>query len=65
MCFAKSTPAVAVKPQDPVIQHEANASITKNSQNSKIKTGFAQNVKTTALGLEDSPQTQKKTLLGE
>ena len=66
MCFAKSAPAAPViEPQDPVVRHEANASITKNSQNNDMKGGFKQNIKTTALGLEDNANTEKKTLLGE
>lgn len=66
MCFAKSAPAAPViKPQDPVVRHEANASITKNSQNSESKGGFKQNIKTTALGLDENANTDKKTLLGE
>ena len=66
MCFAKSTPKVSVvEPQDPVIRHEADASVTKNSQNINSNGGFNQNVKTTALGLEDGLYINKKTLLGE
>ncbi|MBR5303659.1 MAG: hypothetical protein IKU37_02400 [Candidatus Gastranaerophilales bacterium] len=66
MCFAKSAPVVpVVKPQDPVIRHEADASLTKNSQNNELASGFKQNIKTSALGLEDEANTAKKTLLGE
>ena len=66
MCFAKSTPVAPVaQQQDPVVRHEANASITKNSQNHDLKSSFKQNIKTTALGLEDIVNTDKKTLLGE
>ena len=63
MCFAKSTPSIPK--EDPVIQHEANASITKNSANNRLSSGFKQNIKTSALGLEDVPNQTKKTLLGE
>ena len=63
MCFAKSTPSIPK--EDPVIQHEANASITKNSANNRLSSGFKQNIKTSAFGLEDVPNQNKKTLLGE
>ena len=36
----------------------------KNSQNNN-KSGFAQNIKTTALGIDEQANTAKKTLLGE
>ena len=65
MCFAKSSPSTpAVEPQEPVVQHQANASITKNSQNNK-KSGFSENVKTSIFGLEEQANTSRKTLLGE
>ena len=66
MCFAKSSPAPVVvsEPKDPVIRHEADASLTKNSKNN-IQSGFQQNVKTSALGLDEQAKTSKKTLLGE
>ena len=64
MCFAKSAPAVQVEPQDPVVRHEANASLTKNSQNNK-QSGFRENIKTSAFGLYENPDAEKKTLLGE
>ena len=63
MCFAKSTPSIPK--EDPVIQHEANASISKNSANNRLSSGFKQNIKTSAFGLEDVPNQTKKTLLGE
>jgi len=63
MCFAKSSPVV-VAPQDPVVRHEADASLTKNSKNQNIS-GYQQNIKTTPIGLEDNANTKKKTLLGE
>ena len=66
MCFSKSEPSVAVvEPKEPVVRHEADASLTKNSQNSNSKSGFSQNIKTTAFGLEENAKTDKKTLLGE
>ena len=65
MCFTKSAPVVTVEPKDPVIRHEADASLTKNSKNNYASDGFKQNIKTSPLGLEDSANTQKKTLLGE
>ena len=66
MCFAKSAPTVsAVEPQEAVVRHEADASVTKNSANNNLKSGFEQNIKTTAFGLENDANTYKKTLLGE
>ena len=66
MCFAKSTPKIApVEPQDPVVRHEANAQLTKNTTQKDNRSAFAQNIKTTALGLEEQANTKKKTLLGE
>ena len=73
MCFTKSAPVIVTQPKDPVVQHEADASLTKNSKsqlshefNENVKTSaFAQNIKTSALGLDEQAKTQKKTLLGE
>ena len=65
MCFTKSSPSVEVKPQDPVIRHEANADLTKNSKTSSAYQAFRENIKTSAFGLEEQANTQKKTLLGE
>ena len=66
MCFAKSTPKpMPVEIQQPVVRHEANASLTKNNKEKTNKAAFAQNVKTSPTGLEYGANTQKKTLLGE
>ena len=65
MCFTKSSPSVEVEPQDPVIRHEANADLTKNSKTSSAYQGFRENIKTSAFGIEEQANTQKKTLLGE
>ncbi len=65
MCFAKSTPKIDSTPQESVVRHEADASLTKNSSNSEKQGGFKENIKTSALGLEDNANTEKKTLLGE
>lgn len=68
MCFAKSAPAqttAPAEPQDPVIQHEADASLTKNTKNINNQGAFKQNIKTSALGLDEQANTAKKTLLGE
>ena len=46
MCFTKSSPSVEVEPQDPVIRHEANADLTKNSKTSSAYQGFRENIKT-------------------
>lgn len=65
MCFTKSSPSVEVKPQDPVVRHEANADLTKNSKTNLNSSAFKENIKTSAFGLEEQAKTQKKTLLGE
>lgn len=66
MCFSKSAPqAPVVEPQDPVVRHEADADLTKNSKSSNSKAVFKQNIKTSAFGLDESANTDKKTLLGE
>ena len=69
MCFVKSAPAPVLtatpEPVAKVERHEANASLTKNSQNEQQPKGFLQNIKTTPLGLEDTAVSDKKTLLGE
>ena len=64
MCFAKSAPVV-VAPSDPVVRDEADANLTKNSKNFNATSGYQENIKTTPIGLEDSANTKKKTLLGE
>ncbi len=68
MCFVKSKPVeaapAAVEPQDIVQRKEADASLTKTSQMGEKK-GFSQNIKTSALGLQDEAQTGQKRLLGE
>ena len=64
MCFTKSAPVIVTQPKDPVVQHEADASLTKNSK-SQLSHGFNENVKTSAFGLDEQAKTQKKTLLGE
>lgn len=64
MCFTKSSPVVS-EPQDSVVQHEADASLTKNSKNATSASAFQENIKTSPIGLEDNANTKKKTLLGE
>ncbi|MBQ4646390.1 MAG: hypothetical protein IJB79_03485 [Candidatus Gastranaerophilales bacterium] len=64
MCFAKSSPVV-VEPQEPVVRHEANASLTKNSKDINSASAFKDNIKTSPLGLDDLTNKTKKTLLGE
>ncbi len=65
MCFTKSSRIVQVKPQDPIIRQEADASLTKNSKSSLNSSSYKENIKTSAFGLEEQAKTQKKTLLGE
>lgn len=69
MCFVKSpkTPDVSnVVQQDPVERKEADAASTKTSQIEAAKnSGFRQNIKTSAYGLEENAPVEKKTLLGE
>ena len=67
MCFVKSS-TVSVAPQvaqDPVERHKADASLTKHSNTDNNPKGYLQNVKTAPVGLTDTPQTEKKTLLGD
>lgn len=64
MCFTKSSPVVA-QPKETVVQHEADASLTKNSKNLTSASSFQENIKTSPIGLEDNANTKKKTLLGE
>ena len=56
---------VEEKPQDSVLRQEANADLTKNSKTDNLVSGYNQNIKTSALDLETTPDTLKKTLLGE
>lgn len=64
MCFIKkSSPAVVQQKQEPVERHQADASVTKLSNN-EVQ-GYKQNIKTSAIGLTDDAKIQKKTLLGE
>ena len=67
MCFVKSgsssAPAV-VEPQ-PVIRHEADAELTKNTQEKRNKSAFLENIKTSAQGIDDYANVKRKTLLGE
>ena len=67
MCFTKSSPTIVapVEPQDPVIRQEASAALTKTSKNDNNFQGYRENIKTSAIGLEDNANTKKKTLLGE
>lgn len=69
MCFAKSSPTVVkadpVIAQEPVVRKEADASLTKNVKDEKNKGAFLQNIKTSAYGLSEVANVQKKTLLGE
>ena len=65
MCFVKSSSLPKTVIEDPVVQQQANANLTKNSQNNQEKSGYQQNIRTSALGLENDANTVKKTLLGE
>ena len=66
MCFVKkTTPTIVEEVSEPVIQKEADAQLTKNSQNNSKQQGYSQNIRTSALGLEDKQTGTKKTLLGE
>ena len=49
---------------DPVVRKQADASVTKTSQSENLR-GYEQNIKTSPIGLTDSANTEKKTLLGE
>ena len=66
MCFIQKSPKVTVpEVEEKVIRHEADASLTKKSQNETSKKGFSQNIKTSPTGLQEDNNTNKKTLLGE
>ena len=68
MCFIKKGAKLSVAQQtaqDKVERHEADAETTKNSLNENEPKGFLQNVKTSPIGLTDSANIDKKTLLGE
>ena len=68
MCFIKKAAAMPILPApepEKVERHEADASLTKNSQNEQKPKGYLQNIKTSPVGLEDIVTSDKKTLLGE
>jgi len=65
MCFAKKADVIPVPEPEKVERHQADASLTKNTQGETQPRGFLQNLKTTPVGLEDIAQSEKKTLLGE
>ncbi len=66
MCFMKSSKPAQIKEvvQEPVVRHEADASVTKNSEQS-LSSGYKENLKTSPIGLTDEANVKKKTLLGE
>ena len=67
MCFIKSkssSQTVPKKVSDPVVRHQADASVTK-STSENTQTGYRENIKTSVIGLTDDAVTKKKTLLGE
>ncbi len=65
MCFIKSsTPVSAEVETTQVERKQADASVTKSSQSQRLR-GYEQNIKTSPVGLTDSANTEKKTLLGE
>ena len=66
MCFIKKA-SMPVLPKTvesvPVERHQADASVTKFSNNEAQ--GYKQNIKTSIIGLTDEANVKKKTLLGE
>lgn len=64
MCFIKSSKAAPVVEEPEIERKQADASLTKNSQNNTNR-GYKQNIRTSAYGLTDSALTEKNTLLGE
>ena len=66
MCFMKSSKPAQIKEvvQEHVVRHEADASVTKNSEQS-LSSGYKENLKTSPIGLTDEANVKKKTLLGE
>ena len=67
MCFVKTKTVDTTPAQiDPVERKEANASLTKTSDIEKNKkTGFEENIKTSAQGILEEANVSKKQLLGE
>ncbi|MBR1617089.1 hypothetical protein IJ670_02955 [bacterium] len=68
MCFIRSSSAdisTTVSKKDNVERHQADASLTKNSQNESNKASYSRNFKTTPQGLTQDAPVQKKMLLGE
>ena len=67
MCFTGGSDSEIIKAQKtaPVERHQADASITKNSQNTTSSKGMDKAIKTTPMGLMDDANIKKKTLLGE
>ncbi len=66
MCFIQKSPDVSIpEVEEKVQRHEADASLTKKSQDASAKKGYNQNIKTSPTGLENSQNNDKKTLLGE
>lgn len=65
MCFIRTkTPKVSKKVSDPVVRHQADASVTKTT-NDGAAGSYRDNIKTSVIGLSDDMVTNKKTLLGE
>ncbi len=68
MCFMKKAasmmPMLQAEPAK-VERHQADATLTKNLEKDSEPKGYLQNVKTSPIGLEDSANSEKKTLLGE
>lgn len=65
MCFIKSSTAtVTAAEEEPIVRQEADASVTKNS-NQSYASGYKENLKTSSIGLTDEANVEKKTLLGE
>lgn len=65
MCFSKSPKIQTQVESEKIDRKEANASLTKNSQNLQNQNSYLNNLKTTPIGLQDNVATEKKTLLGE
>lgn len=65
MCITKSPSTIPEIESEKVIRKEANAQLTKNSQNKEKLNSYANNLKTSPVGLTDIATTDKKTLLGE
>ena len=59
MCFIRTkTPKVSKKASDPVVRHQADASVTKTTNDGSAG-AYRENIKTSVIGLSDDITTNK------